>query len=391
MIKTFLLGKQVLLKLIFLLFVIATISAIDAQEITTEKISIIGSNGHYGVGHVFLDLIDTNRNELATENPSDLREIPIQIWYPISKTTQGEKSKYRPRVEAFRLSWGDDSVDFINQVSTSIIENATISSDGPFDVFLFSHGWGARSSSHTTFLSNLAGQGYIVIGINHPYMGKVVLSNGEFTEPTDSHFLTQEDANQYYANDVIYVTNYLEQLNRNDPNGRFTDAINLNHIIAGGHSSGFPAVSAAAVNENKIKGLISFDSGVPKVVRRKGLDVPLLLFRAEKNSYTDLFFRGINVHPKGTIYDVDFFRVHKADFYDLVIAETTHSSIYDEYIFSENEDERGLSLRNHSIILNWTREFLIKVFDKGNSLLLENKIDSPYTKLRVIKAFQLIP
>jgi len=121
------------------------------------------------------------------------------------------------------------------------------------------------------------------------------------------------------------------------------------------------------------------------------LDVPLLLFRADKKSYTDLFFRGKNVHPKGTIYNVDFFRVHRADFYDLVISETTHSSIYDEYIFAEKQEERDLSLRNHKIILNWTSEFLSKVFHGTYSQLLENKSNGSNTKLRVINEFKNNP
>ncbi len=389
--NAFILFKQGFIKFSALLIIVFATSNIEAQEKNTDNIKIMESYGSFGVGHVFLDLIDIDRKEMATKNPNDLREIPIQVWYPIAKGTQGKKSNYRPRVEAFRADWGDQSVDYIKQVQTSVIEHAKISSDKAFGVFLFSHGWGARSSSHTTFLSNLASKGYIVVGINHAYMGKVVLSNMQFTEPDDSQFKNQEEANKYYADDVIFVINHLKQLNRNDPNGLFTNAVKLNNIIAGGHSSGFPAVSGAAVIDHRIKGLISFDSGVPKVVRRNGLEVPLLLFRAEKDSYTDLFFRGINVHPKGTIYNVDFFRVHRADFYDLVISDTTHSSIYDGYIFAETEEERVLSLRNHKIVLNWTSEFLTVVFDGTPSQLLENKKDEPFTKLRVINAFKNNP
>jgi hypothetical protein len=176
-------------------------------------------------------------------------------------------------------------------------------------------------------------------------------------------------------------------LNKKDPEGRFTGSIDMDRIIAGGHSSGFPAVSGAAVRDDRIKGLISFDSGVPKIVREKGLDVPILLFRADSASYTDLFFRGDNVHPKGTIYDVNFFRVHRGDFYDLVVSGTTHNSVYDEYLFTEDEKERELSKRNHRIINQWAADFHAYVLNGIYSPLLDNKGNNPHTILRIIKAY----
>jgi hypothetical protein len=121
-------------------------------------------------------------------------------------------------------------------------------------------------------------------------------------------------------------------------------------------------------------------------VRRKGLDVPLLLFRGETKSYTDLFFRGENIHPKGTIYDVSFFRSHRADFYDLMISGTTHTSVLDEYLFAEDEQERGISLRNHKIIGRFAAEFLAKVLQDSKSPVLDGKETVEYAKLRLIKA-----
>ena len=217
-------------------------------------------------------------------------------------------------------------------------------------------------------------------------MGKVALSNGEITESTDSQFPNQEYANRFYADDVIFVLDQLSGLNDKDLDGRFTGAIDMDRIAAGGHSSGFPAVSGAAVRDNRIKGLISFDAGVPKIVRREGLDMPILLFRADSASYTDLFFRGKYVHPKGTIYDVNFFRVQRGDFYDLVISGTTHSSVYDEYLFVEDKEEYALSKRNHKIIGLYAVEFLAKVLKGADSSLLDNTKTAPHTTLRVIKA-----
>ena len=213
------------------------------------------------------------------------------------------------------------------------------------------------------------------------------MANGQVTEPNDDQFANQESANKFYAEDVMFVLDTISTLNRNDPDMKFTGTVDIGSIGAGGHSSGFPAVSGAAVVDHRIKALISFDAGVPKLVRREGLDVPILLFRGATDSYTDLFFRGENVHPKGTIYDVDFFRVHRADFYDVMVAGTTHSSVYDEYLFAETEAEYEQSAQNHVLFATYAIAFLDQALKGQNAPNLgETAEDDPYTTLRMIPA-----
>ena len=360
-----------------------------SQTPTENSIALLEPTGPYAVGQVLMNWTDAGRPEPGTDDPGDHRQVPVQIWYPAPVDARGNRAPYRPRIEAFRADWGDETVEFFNSVHTSWIIEASVSPDRPFPVFVFSHGWSSRSSSHGTFLSNVASNGYIVIGINHPYLGKVVLSNGKITEPNDGQFADQQSANRFYARDVMFVLDQLAELDRKSHDNRFAGALDMDRVAAGGHSSGFPAVSGAAVTDERIKALISFDSGVPKVVRREGLDVPILLFRVDTESYTDLFFRGENVHPKGTIYDVDFFRVHRADFYDLVIAGTTHNSVYDEYLFAETDAERELSIRNHVIMARCAVAFLDQVLKESDSPLLEESANElPKATLRVIPALQ---
>jgi hypothetical protein len=383
-VKRFLCSCSVLL----IAFTYLTVSAhvTFSQDSAKRDVALLKPGGSFLVGHLMLDWVDSSRREPATVEPNDRRQIPVQIWYPARSVANGKLALYRPRIESFRSAWGRETVDFISSVKTTWIESAPVNKDGPFGVFIFSHGWGSRSSSHGTFLSNLASHGYIVVGLNHPYMGKVALSDGKITEPSDSQFPTQAYANQFYADDVIFAVDQMLKLNKEDTEGRFKGAIDGSRIIAGGHSSGFPAVSGAAVRDKRIKGLISFDAGVPRIVRRRGLDVPILLVRAETKSYTDLFSRGKNVHPKGTIYDVDFFRAHRGDFYDLLISDSTHSSVYDEYLFAENETDRNISIRNHKIIGRYAVKFMEMVLKGTISPLLNGTKSLSGAKLRIIRA-----
>jgi hypothetical protein len=352
-----------------------------------DLVALQEPTGPYPVGQALLDWTDTTREEPGTDDPDDARQIPVQIWYPVADDLEGD-APYRPRIEAFRPQWGDESIDFFNSVQTSWIKDAAVNPDGPFPVVVFSHGWGSRSSSHGTFLSNVASHGYIVVGINHPYLGKVALQSGHVTEPNDEQFIDQQSANKFYAEDVMFVLDKIAELNRVDPDGRFTGSVDIERVGAAGHSSGFPAVSGAAVMDKRIKALISFDAGVPKIVRREGLDVPILLFRGETGSYTDLFFRGEDTHPKGTIYDVAFFRVHRGDFYDVVVAGTTHNSVYDEYLFAESDAEREQSIRNHDTFAEYAVAFLDQVLTGQDSPLFEKGAEDPRATLRVIPALR---
>jgi hypothetical protein len=372
---------RILRRLIVLLVLASSIPAV------ADTVMLQSPTGPYKVGQAMFDWEDTTRGEPGTNEPNDHRQLPVQIWYPTNADASGAPAPYRPRVEAFRQSWGDESIEFFESVVTEWIVDAPVSAGGPFPVFVFSHGWGARSSSHGTFLANVASHGYIVVGINHPYLGRVVFENGQITEPNDNQFTDQQSANKFYAEDVTFVLDKLAELNRNDGNGRFKEAIDMDRVAAGGHSSGFPAVSGAAVTDTRIRALVSFDAGVPKIVRRVGLDVPILLFRGATASYTDVFFRGQGVHPKGTIYDVDFFRVHRSYFYDLLVVGTTHNSVYDEYLFAETDADREQSIRSHVIFATFTVAYLEQVLrSHGQTRLPEAAIANEDVTLRVIPA-----
>ena len=68
----------------------------SAQKI--ESNSLMKPSGPFKVGHIVMELIDNNRREPATSDPSDLRNVPIQIWYPTRDEVSGKHAAYRPHI-----------------------------------------------------------------------------------------------------------------------------------------------------------------------------------------------------------------------------------------------------------------------------------------------------
>lgn len=308
-----------------------------AQVVTDSdsRPQVIAPSGPYDVGHLLLDWVDSTRAELATENPTDRRALITEIWYPAEPGT-GQAAAYLTRLDAYGAVWDDETIDHLQTVEVPWRDDAVVA-EGRFPVLLFSHGWSSRVASYSTLLANVASHGYVVVGIDHPYLGRVAMADGTVTDPTEDHFGGQRETEDFYAADVMFVLDRLTDL---DQVGMLEGALALDRIAASGHSSGFGSVmSGAAALDPRISALISFDSGVGRAVRELGLTQPLLLVRADSASYTDLFFRGPKVNPKGTIYDVNFFRRYEGTFYDLVVPGTTHGSVFDGYLWAEDQEE----------------------------------------------------
>ena len=169
----------------------------------------------------------------------------------------------------------------------------------------------------------------------------------------------RQSADLFYSQDIAFVRTLLTRINTDDPVLRGT--MRLDAVFGAGHSSGFGSVmSAYAQRYPGLKGLISFDAGVSGIARDRGVDVPLLLVRAEDPSYTGVLIRGPKMHARGTIYDSAFVRATTAPFIDLQLLGTGHAAVFDNLARLGAAD--GAQVRAaHALIAWYTREFLASV------------------------------
>ena len=116
-----------------------------------------------------------------------------------------------------------------------------------FPVVLLSHGWQGTRSEYTSFAEHPASHGYAVFGVDHPYMGRIALPDGEVTEPTESQFHSPAEVVAYYAKDLEFVIGLIAELNRANPEKTFTAKFDMAELPRSGirPASSLPAVTAS--------------------------------------------------------------------------------------------------------------------------------------------------
>lgn len=132
-------------------------------------------SGAYGVGIKDIYLIDKSRQELATEDESDVRELMVRAWYPAeikSLTPEPFVRDLETVNQVFNRTIPLPSFAFnhLTNISSHSYLNAPVSKTSEkFPVLFFSHGNSYFASQNTLLMEHLASHGYIVLAIEHSY------------------------------------------------------------------------------------------------------------------------------------------------------------------------------------------------------------------------------
>jgi len=224
-----------------------------------------------------------------------------------------------------------------------------------FPVVLLSHGWQGTRSEYTSLAEDLASHGYAVLGVDHAYMGRIVLPNGDVTEPTESQFHSPAEIIAYYSRDLEFVIRRVAELNRADAENIFRGKFDLARIAAVGHSSGFVAASGACKQDSRIRACINIDApgfGARELV---GLQQPLLWIWLQKAGGVPL----------------EYLKTAKAAVYELRIEAADHGSVEDwDYLEASSEAQREAAKKILQIIRKYVEAFLSKHLNDQNSDLL---------------------
>jgi dienelactone hydrolase len=330
-------------------------------------IEVLAPTGPFSIGTKIFNWVDRSRHEQASRNPADSRQLIVQVWYP-TKDRSGPVSPYVPMLNSYRHIWEDMDVDVASRTLTHSRLNAKPMSSMQFPVVLLSHGWQGTRSEYTSLAEDLASHGYAVFGVDHPYMGRIALPNGEVTEPTEDQFHNPAEIVAYYARDLAFVIGQIADLNRADAEKTFTGKFDMTRIAAIGHSSGFVATSGACKLDSRIKACINIDAPGFGATDLAGLEQPLLWIRLQK---------------AGSV-PAEYLKTARATVYELQIEGASHGSVADwDYLEAASPVQREAAEKVLQIIRQYVEAFLAQHLDRQNSGLLNPGSGKPGIQWRI--------
>lgn len=293
-------------------------------------------SGRYGVGVIEYHLVDTSRKELNNERGDTYRELMVYVYYPATHKSKKPAIPYDKdalvRQKAFVYSKskiptillkGWDSIKTYAQNNIGIAQSK-------YPVVIISNSASTVVHHYTWLLEELASQGYIVIGVNHPYMAAITrFPGGRVIQGLIAHKKSinkqayeawkQEQTNTCVA-DIDFVLTKLEELNKSDT--FLQGKLDLAKVGMVGHSfAGDVALLAGSSNKN-IGVIVNMDGG-ERVFRynkiREPFTVPCLMILAE-GSHQWQGIKGL-----GDLQALDAFcREHKQNVSKIVIQNVGH-------------------------------------------------------------------
>jgi hypothetical protein len=238
--------------------------------VLTGCASVPAPSGQHAVGRTTRLWRDSGRPEPVTETAVDAREVPAHIWYPAIADT-GRATGYFPDLgkmsKALEASGEVSSLEIfgLQFVSSSVRVDATAADNGQaFPVLLLSPGNGTNVEFYHGLASDLASQGFVVIGVNHPYdVAAAALADDRIAqfvkgppafqqrEPWIAERIRERTA------DLVFVLDRLKELHDRDPilKGRLA----LDAVGALGHSLGGITAAQAAYADARIRACLNLD------------------------------------------------------------------------------------------------------------------------------------
>jgi dienelactone hydrolase len=259
-------------------------------------------SGSYPVGRVTYVWRDETRINPYAPIAFTKQDLAVWIRYPAAPTPSTRKSEYLPaywiraleRHEGFIL--GRLLSRDLTRVEGHSWSDAEVSSEqAMYPVVILRAGGGALSSDYTTLAEDLASHGYIVVSFDAPYRtvitafpdGRVATraAGGDFdgmpssTTSTTQHLATQ--LMSVWIADLKFVLDQLQELNANDPTGRFEGKFDMQKVGIAGHSLGGATAAQFCHDDPRCAAGIDIDGMPFGNVIRDGLHQPFFFLMSD--------------------------------------------------------------------------------------------------------------
>ncbi len=265
-------------------------------------------SGPHAIGTVTYHWVDEGRQELFTDDPDDRRELVAQVWYPAVDDPSAPRAPYlqdagalttwiawllHVRVPGF-LSGG------LTSVTTNAVAGAPATAEpGGFPVVVFVEGLSAFRQMNTYQVEELVSHGYVVVGVDQPYVAASVAlpggrrvvglpkaeiwplvqpSLGPAEDPPDQRGRAFPNGIvPYLAQDVVFALDRVAELNASDPQGVLTGRLDMDRVGVMSISMGAVLAPEACRVDPRFRACLFIEAPVPADVVADGLEQPSLL------------------------------------------------------------------------------------------------------------------
>lgn len=229
----------------------------------------------YGVGTIYHHLIDTHRIE--SNNPNAHRELMLHLWYPTNMTIKTAETSYDQDAlkNALEFIHQQSGIPFwllsgLKKTKTYAKPNELISLNNEiYPVIIISHGAGPMIEHYTALCEELASHGYIVVGVNRPYMAPITrfpdnriikgLLNAKKKEGKEAAKIWKKEQAEVAIHDIDFVLNSIEKLNAQS-SWPLYNKLDLDHIGICGHSAGGTLAMRMCMKDDRFKAGVALDS-----------------------------------------------------------------------------------------------------------------------------------
>lgn len=232
-------------------------------------------SGPYQIGTAIIEMTDPARAEIYS-GKDELRRFMIQIWYPAEVKADDERAPWMANAEIYApaiATYIDLPSYFLNHLALVEIpayKNAAVATTNePFPIILFSHGWNGFNAQNTGQALELASRGFIVIATQHTY-GAVttVFPNGTIAPNNPTALPESGDEPNYeevarvlvnqWAEDMSFLLDQLTAWNEAGDNP-FFEKLDLSRVGAYGHSTGGGGVIEFCGTDPRCKAVLGMD------------------------------------------------------------------------------------------------------------------------------------
>ena len=324
--------------------------------------------GPYQVSTSTLFWVDENRPDTLTPNPSDLRQILVQVWYPAQRTKDVRPVAYFPELEAlmdglrargekiFRTIADDLAV--YRSVQTDVVANEPLlPTDQPYPLVIFSPGGNMSRHWYSALARELASQGYVVAVLSHEHSGLDfyplggAIPDAVFWHPDDSVSASEKarrdgELTTLLAGDAEFVLDRFTS--PGGPGGiqGYEGNVSQDEIAIVGHSRGGSTVGRVCSEDDRIKACVILDNIGPEPEINKGLSVPQMTIRSEWSEA-----RVQMLH--------EFLQMNRVAAWDICIDDASHFSFSDlPLVNMEKYPTQIDSELAHEILMSYLLSFL---------------------------------